>query len=96
MRKNQKEIKGNSSSELSEYISEGNELLRLCNLMALLLIKGEPQMQQVATLYAAGFSPKEIGKLLHITSHQVSVVIHQHKTLKKGKTRKPDINKGDK
>jgi hypothetical protein len=64
--------------------------------MALLLIKGEPQKQQVATLYAAGFSPREIGELIHITSHQVSVVIHQHKTLKKGKGRKSDSNKGDK
>lgn len=50
---------------------------RLTNLMALLLIKGEPQTDQLRTLACAGFSNTEIARLLGLTSNAVNVALHR-------------------
>ena len=55
---------------------------RLTNLMALLLIKGEPQPDQLRTLTCAGFSNTEIARLLGLTPNAVNVALHR---IRKGK-----------
>ncbi len=50
---------------------------RLINLMALLLIKGEPQADQIRTLACAGFSNTEIARLLSLTPNAVNVALHR-------------------
>ncbi len=50
---------------------------RLTNLMALLVVKGEPQADQIRTLAAAGFGNSEIAGLLGLTSNAVNVALHR-------------------
>ena len=50
---------------------------RLANLIALLLIKGEPQADQLRTLACAGFSNTEIARLLGLTPNAVNVALHR-------------------
>lgn len=50
---------------------------RLTNLVALLLVKGEPQADQIRTLAAAGFSNTEIARLLGLTANNVNVALHR-------------------
>jgi DNA-binding NarL/FixJ family response regulator len=52
-------------------------LSRLTNLIALLLIKGEPQPDQVSALVRAGFSNTEIAGLLGMTPNAVNVAVHR-------------------
>lgn len=54
-----------------------DQVERLTNLMALLLIKGEPQADQIRTLVSAGFSNTEIARLLAITPNAVNVALHR-------------------
>lgn len=56
-----------------------NSLQRISCLLALFLVKGQTQMEQVKTLTAAGFKPGEISNLTAISAHQVSVLLHQSK-----------------
>lgn len=53
------------------------QIERLTNLMALLLIKGEPQADQLRTLASAGFSNTEIARLLGLTPNAVNVALHR-------------------
>lgn len=50
---------------------------RLTNVMALLLIEGEPQADQLRTLACAGFSNTEIARLLGLTPNAVNVALHR-------------------
>lgn len=50
---------------------------RLTNLVALLLIKGEPQADQLRTLACAGFTNTEIARLLGLTPNAVNVALHR-------------------
>ena len=50
---------------------------RLANLVALLLVKGEPQADQIRTLAAAGYGNSEIAALLGLTSNAVNVALHR-------------------
>lgn len=52
-------------------------LERLTNLVALLLVKGEPQAEQVRTLAAAGYGNSEIAALLGLTPNAVNVALHR-------------------
>ena len=52
-------------------------LERLTNLVALLLVKGEPQSDQIRTLAAAGYRNTEIASLLGLTSNAVTVALHR-------------------
>lgn len=54
-----------------------DQVERLTNLMALLLIKGEPQADQIRTLVSAGFSNTEIARLLALTPNAVNVALHR-------------------
>jgi DNA-directed RNA polymerase specialized sigma24 family protein len=53
------------------------DLERLTNLVALLLVKGEPQVDQIRTLAAAGYRNSEIAPLLGLTSNAVNVALHR-------------------
>lgn len=52
---------------------------RISNLLALLLITGKPQPEQISLLSAAGYSPSEIARLLDTTSNTVSVTLSQRR-----------------
>jgi DNA-binding NarL/FixJ family response regulator len=53
------------------------DLSRLTNLVALLLVKGEPQPDQIRTLAAAGYRNNEIASLLGLTPNAVNVALHR-------------------
>ena len=50
---------------------------RLTNLVALLLVKGDPQPDQIRTLAAAGFGNSEIASLLGLTRNAVAIALHR-------------------
>jgi DNA-directed RNA polymerase specialized sigma24 family protein len=54
-----------------------DQVERLIKLLALLLIKGEPQSDQLRTLVGAGFSNTEISRLLGLTPNAVNVALHR-------------------
>jgi len=53
------------------------DLERLTNLVALLLVKGEPQADQIRTLAPAGYGNSEIASLLGLTSNAVNIALHR-------------------
>jgi DNA-binding CsgD family transcriptional regulator len=50
---------------------------RLTNLIALLVVKGEPQPEQLRILEAAGYGNTEIASLLGLTPNAVNVALHR-------------------
>lgn len=64
-----------SSGEVGGVRTEQVE--RVINLMALLLIKGEPQPDQLRTLVSAGFSNTEIARLLRLTPNAINVALYR-------------------
>lgn len=63
---------------------------RLVNLLALLLVEGRKQPEQIALLNRAGFRPAEIAALLGTTRNTVSVQLSiQKRERKVAKARKP-------
>lgn len=52
-------------------------LERLTNLVALLLVKGEPQADQIRTLAGAGYGNSEMATLLGLTPNAVNVALHR-------------------
>jgi DNA-binding CsgD family transcriptional regulator len=52
-------------------------LERLTNLVALLVVKGEPQPEQLRILAAAGYGNSEIATLLGLTPNAVNVALHR-------------------
>ena len=69
-----------SSADKSAFISE-----RIANLLALLLVTGKPQPEQISLLSAAGYAPAEIARLVGTTANTVSVTLSQRR---KRKTKK--------
>jgi len=62
----------------SEPQSTGDPVLkRLTNLVALLLIKGEPQNEKLRILAAAGHSAQEIAGLVCSSANAVNVALHR-------------------
>jgi hypothetical protein len=57
---------------------------RIANLLALSLVTGKPQPEQIGLLSAAGYAPSEIARLIGTTPNTVSVTLSQ---LRKGKTK---------
>ena len=62
-----------------EKVPLNRQVERLANLLALLLVKGEPQPQKIVTLNASGFGNTEIAKLLGITPNAVTVALYQRR-----------------
>ena len=56
---------------------------RLINLLALLLVKGLPQGEQIALLDRAGLRPSEIAEMLGTTANTVSVELSNRRKNKK-------------
>lgn len=52
-----------------------NQLERLTRLVALLVVKDEPQRDKIRILHAAGFSNAEVGELLGLTANAVKLVL---------------------
>lgn len=52
-------------------------ILRLTNVAALLLVKGEPQPEKILALAAAGYTNAEIAEMLHLKSNTVAVALHR-------------------
>lgn len=50
---------------------------RLTNLIALLVVKGEPQPEQLRMLAAAGYGNSEIAGLLGLTPNAVNVALYK-------------------
>ena len=76
------------SEDLSEEPSPGvaaQVSQRIANLLALLLVTGKPQPEQISLLNAAGYAPSEIARLVGTTPNTVSVTLSQRR---KGKAKK--------
>lgn len=71
---------------LPEGLSDN--LDRICRLLALIAVKGEPQEQKILTLSAAGFSPAEIAPLLATTRNTVSVTLSKSRGKRKRKPKR--------
>jgi DNA-directed RNA polymerase specialized sigma24 family protein len=69
--------KKHPSDSGSSDIPSQPELQRLTRVVALLLVKGEPQPEKIRTLSAAGFSATEIASLLDVKPNTVSVALHR-------------------
>jgi hypothetical protein len=50
---------------------------RIANLLALLLVKGESEMDKVLTLTSVGYSATEVGNLLGKLPNTVSVILYK-------------------
>jgi hypothetical protein len=51
------------------------KLDRVLRLLAIIAVRGMPQMAQIATLNRAGFSPKEIAGIIGTTANTVRVAL---------------------
>ncbi len=81
--------RGSASADRSaEPSAETEQLKRIANLLALLSVKDEPQVEQIAVLGSAGFSVAEIAELLGTTRNTVSVTLSQRKTKKRARRTK--------
>jgi hypothetical protein len=58
---------------------------KLLNLLALVVVKGRQQSEQIELLSRAGFRPGEIAGLVGTTPHAVSVRLSEQKRNRKGK-----------
>lgn len=62
--------------------------IRLTNVLALLLVTGKPQPEQISLLSAAGFAPAEIAPLLGTTPNTVSVILSKLRKERSRRARK--------
>lgn len=63
--------------EEGKSIQPNEQLERLTNLVALLLVKGESQSEKIRTLVAVGYSGPEIAQLIGTTTNAVNVALHR-------------------
>jgi hypothetical protein len=68
---------GSSANAVEASLAGEDPLHRLTNLVALLLVKGEPQPDQIRILAAAGYRNTEIAALLGLTSNAVKVALYR-------------------
>ena len=71
-RKRRANVAGGQDAEL-----RGPALERIANLLALILVRGENELDKVRTLAAAGYSPSEIAKMLGKQPNTVSVLLYK-------------------
>jgi DNA-directed RNA polymerase specialized sigma24 family protein len=70
--------RGSRPSEATEQSVPANAAMqRLTNLIALLVVKGEPQPEQLRILEAAGYGNTEIAGLLGLKPNAVNVALHR-------------------
>ena len=62
--------------------SSANQLEKLTRLLALLVVKGESQVEKIKVLAGAGFASGEIAELLGTTSNTVSVTLSKLRSKK--------------
>lgn len=67
---------------------------KIANLLGLLAVKDEPQANKISTLSAAGFTNKEIARLIGTTPNTVQVTLSQQKAAKKKARPKKTRSKG--
>jgi DNA-binding NarL/FixJ family response regulator len=67
------------ASTSDDEITLNRQLERLGRMLALLLVKGEPQPQKIRTLSAAGFTNAQIAELLGITANAVTVSLYKQR-----------------
>jgi predicted transcriptional regulator len=60
-------------------VSSRTAVQRIANLLGLLIVRGQTQGQQAATLSAVGFSPNEIATLLHVKANAVRAAISDYR-----------------
>jgi len=77
---NNEKLSPDSSPENATLVSQ-----RIANLLALLLVTGKPQPEQISLLSAAGYTSGEIARLIGTTRNTVSVTLSQRR---KGKRKK--------
>lgn len=63
-------------------IAVDQQLARIGNLLALLLVKGESQPEKIRVLNAAGYPNTEIAQLLGLTPNAVTVALYQQRKRK--------------
>jgi DNA-directed RNA polymerase specialized sigma24 family protein len=69
--------RGSRGVAVDPVIAGDPGLERLTRLVALLLVKGEPQAEQIRTLAAAGYGNSEIASLLGLTPNAVNIAMHR-------------------
>src|ERR1700690_1543355 len=77
----------NGNSQLSGPSNDTviRQLERIANLLGLLVTHGKQQVEQIAVLSGAGYSPSEIAQLVGTTPNTVSVALSQMKAARKRK-----------
>ena len=69
--------KRNSASSVEPESLGDPAFKRLSDLVALLLVKGEPQNEKCRMLSVAGYSAPEIAALVGMTANAVNVALHR-------------------
>jgi hypothetical protein len=69
--------KGSPGTQVDPVTAPSDCLERLTNLVALLLVKGESQQDQIRVLAAAGYGNSEIAGLLGTTPNAVTIALHR-------------------
>jgi len=82
---NGKDETGNGDKEAQAYVRVTQ---KLTNVLALLLVTGKPQPEQISLLSAAGFAPAEIGPLLGTTRNTVSVILSKQRKERRKRSKK--------
>lgn len=74
------DVAGGQDAEL-----RGPALDRIANLLALILIRGENELDKVRTLAAAGYTPSEMARMLGKQPNTVSVLLYKSRQGNKGR-----------
>jgi AraC-like DNA-binding protein len=72
-------VKTEDSLEAQASSNVTRALERISNLLALLLVAGKPQPEQISLLNAAGYSSSEVARLIDTTRNTVSVTLSQRR-----------------
>jgi hypothetical protein len=68
-----------TNDEVVQSVSPAAVLHRIANLLGLLVVRGQNQGQQAATLSAVGFSPNEIAALLQTKANSVRAALSDYR-----------------
>lgn len=76
-----------NTTDKDQRESGSSELTLIANLLALDLVEGKQQEEQIALLAAAGYPPGKIASLLETTPNTVSVTLSKRRSAGKPKTK---------